>query len=61
MNLKGVLQKDGMKWYNEEGPNNKKPAVKNRHFEEPTLNNTATETYPKLVFFTLKKFMVFSP
>ena len=37
-NLEGGLQKDGMKLYNEEGPNNKKPAVKNRHFEEPTLN-----------------------
>ena len=38
-NLKGGLQKDGMKLYDEEGPNNKKPAAKNRHFEEPTLNN----------------------
>ena len=27
-NLKGGLQKDSMKLYNEEGPNNKKPAVK---------------------------------
>ena len=25
--------------YDEEGPNNNKPAVKNWHFEEPTLNN----------------------
>ena len=39
MNLKGGLPKDSMKLYEEEGPNNKKPAVKNRHFEEPTLNN----------------------
>ena len=39
MNLKGGLQKDGMKSYNEECPNNKKPAAKNRCFEEPTLNN----------------------
>ena len=28
-----------MKLYDEEGPNNKKPAAKNRHFEEPILNN----------------------
>ena len=39
MNLNGGLQKDGSKLYNEEGPNNKNPAVKNRHFEEPTLIN----------------------
>ena len=39
MNLKGGLQKDSMKLYNEEGPNNKKPKAKNRYFEEPTLNN----------------------
>ena len=38
-NLKNGLQKDGMKLYNEEGPNEKKPAVENRLFEEPTLNN----------------------
>ena len=38
-NLEGGLQKDGMKLYDEEGPNNKKTAAKNRHFEEPTLNN----------------------
>ena len=38
-NLKGGLQKDSMKLYNEEVPNNKKPAVKNSHFEEPTPNN----------------------
>ena len=40
MNLEGGLQKHGMKLYKEEdGPNNKKPAAKNRCFEEPTLNN----------------------
>ena len=38
-NLEGGLQKDGTKLYEEEGPNNKKPAAKNRHFEEPALNN----------------------
>ena len=38
MNLKDGLQKDGVKLYDEEGPNNKKPAVENRPFEEPTLN-----------------------
>ena len=38
-NLKGGLQKDGMKLYEEEGPNNKKPEAKNRHFEEPAFNN----------------------
>ena len=37
-NLKDGLQKDSTKLYNEEGPNNKKPAGVNRHFEEPTLN-----------------------
>ena len=39
MNLEGGLQKDGMKLYEEEDPNNKNPTVKNRHFEDPTLNN----------------------
>ena len=38
MNLEGGLQKDGMKSYEEEGPNNNKSAVKNRLFEEPALN-----------------------
>ena len=38
-NLEGSLQKDSTKLYEEEGPNNKKPAVKNRHFEKPALNN----------------------
>ena len=28
-----------MKLYIEEGPNNKKPAAENRHFEEPTRND----------------------
>ena len=39
MNLEGGLQKDGMKSYEEEGPNNKKPGVKNRLSEGPTLKN----------------------
>ena len=38
-NLKNGLQKDGTKLYNEEGPNDKKPAAENRLIEEPTLNN----------------------
>ena len=38
-NIENSLQKDGTKLYNEEGPNEKKPAVKNRLIEEPTLNN----------------------
>ena len=38
-NLKNGLQKDGMKLYDEEGPNDKKPPVENRLIEEPTLNN----------------------
>ena len=38
-NLKNGLQKDGMKLYDEEGPNDKKPAVEKRLIEEPTLNN----------------------
>ena len=38
-NLEGGLQKDSTKLYEEEGPNDKKPAVKNRHFEKPALNN----------------------
>ena len=28
-----------MKLYKEEGPNNKKPTMKNRRFEEPALND----------------------
>ena len=38
-NLKNGLEKDGMKLYDEEGPNNKKPEAENRLIEEPTLNN----------------------
>ena len=38
-NLKNGLQKDGMKLYDEEGPNDKKPAAENRPIEKPTLNN----------------------
>ena len=39
MNLQDGLQKDGMKLYDEEGPNNKKPEVENRLIEELTRNN----------------------
>ena len=39
MNLKNGLQEDSTKLYNEEDPNNKKPAVVNRLTEEPTINN----------------------
>ena len=39
MNLKNGLQKDCMKLYDDEGPNDKKPAVENRLIEETTLNN----------------------
>ena len=35
----GWFTKGRYKNNDEEGPNNEKPAVKNRHFEEPTLNN----------------------
>ena len=38
-NLKNGLQKDGMKLYDEEGPNDKKLAAENRLIAEPTLNN----------------------
>ena len=38
-NLKDGLQKDSTKLYNEEGPNNKRPAVEKRLIEEPTLHN----------------------
>ena len=46
-NLKDGLQKDSMKLYDEDGPNNKKPAVENRLIEEPTLNilNHINESY----------------
>ena len=38
-NLKNGLQKDGTKLYDEEGPDKKKPAAKNRFVEKPSLNN----------------------
>ena len=38
-NLKNGLQKDGMKLYDQEGPNDKTPAAENRLIEEPTLDN----------------------
>ena len=38
-NLKNGLQKDSTELYDEEGPNDKKPAAENRLIEEPTLNN----------------------
>ena len=39
MNLEDGLRKNGTKLYNEEGPNEKKPAARNRLIEEPSLNN----------------------
>ena len=38
-NLKDGLRKDGTTLYDEEGPNKKKPAVRNRPIEVPSLNN----------------------
>ena len=38
-NLEKGLRKDGTKLYDEEGPNEKKPAAKNRLIEDPSLNN----------------------
>ena len=38
-NLENSLQKDGTKLCDEEGPNKKKPAAKNRLIEEPSLSN----------------------
>ena len=38
-NLEDGLRKNSTKLYNEEGPNKKKPAAKNRPIEEPSLNN----------------------
>ena len=38
-NLEDGLQKDGTILYDEEGPNEKKPAVRNRLIEESSLNN----------------------
>ena len=55
MNLKDGLQKDSMKLYDEEGPNNKKPAAKNMHFEEPTLNNLNHIYLLVVIMRTLKK------
>ena len=39
MNLKNSLGKDSTDLYDEEGPNKKKPAARNRLVEEPFLNN----------------------
>ena len=39
-NLEDGLQKDGTALYNENGPNEKKPAARNRPIEVPSLNNT---------------------
>ena len=39
MNLKDGLQSNSTKLYDEEGPNKKEPAVRNRLIEEPSLNN----------------------
>ena len=38
-NLEDGLRKDGTTMYDEEGPNKKKPAVRNRPIEVPSLNN----------------------
>ena len=38
-NLENGLRKDGTKFYDEEGPDEKKPAAKNRLIEDPSLNN----------------------
>ena len=39
MNLEDGLQKNGTKLYDEEGPNEKNPAARNRPIKEPSLNN----------------------
>ena len=39
MNLENGLRKDSTELNDEEGPNDKKPAVRNRLIEEPSLNN----------------------
>ena len=39
MNLEDGLRKNGTKLYDEEGPNEKKPAAKKGFIEKPTLNN----------------------
>ena len=38
-NLEDGLRKDGTTLYDEEGPNEKKPAARNRPIEVPSLNN----------------------
>ena len=38
-NLRNGLQKDSMKLYDEEDPNNKKPTAEKKLIEEPTINN----------------------
>ena len=38
-NLEDSLRKNGTKLYDEEGPNEKKPATRNRPIEVPSLNN----------------------
>ena len=38
-NLEDSLQKNSTKLYNEKGPNEKKPAARNRLIDEPSLNN----------------------
>ena len=38
-NLEDGLRKDGTALYDEKGPNKKKPAVRNRPIEVPSLNN----------------------
>ena len=38
-NLEDGLQKNDTKLYDEEGPNEKRPAARNRLIEEPSLNN----------------------
>ena len=52
-NLENGLQKDSTKLYDEEGPNEKKPAAKNRLIEEPTLNNL-NHVFEVLILTTLK-------
>ena len=39
-NLEDGLRNYGTKLYDEKDPNEKKPATRNRHIEEPSLNNT---------------------
>ena len=37
-NLENGIRKNGTEFFDEKGPNEKKPAVRNRHVEEPSLN-----------------------